>query len=284
MWWSNSVVPIYAISKADVKDLASISKGLDAASTTILALNVYSGGADSKNSLDNVLLAAKFIKSGGAYLQVKSLLNGYEGEAISTAADIQNQISATEIDQAFLKDRAKSLEVLQKRFPSNAGVNQQVLDLKDSDAKYLSLSTQIIAANTDINQNKERLIRLNNRLNQIALIKQFLVEALPLTETEFDGIALSKALLNIEDKLRNGLPAGDFINRQAVDQLRSQLLAIEARFTKGLDANTAPVTKKTGMLKATAGGLAGAGFLMLVFLLGKKVLGNLKKKKTSQFS
>jgi hypothetical protein len=38
------------------------------------------------------------------------------------------------------------------------------------------------------------------------------------------------------------------------------------------------------MLKATAGGLAGAGFLMLVFLLGKKVLGNLKKKKTSQFS
>jgi hypothetical protein len=33
------------------------------------------------------------------------------------------------------------------------------------------------------------------------------------------------------------------------------------------------------MLKATAGGLAGAGFLMLVILLGRKVLRNLKKDK-----
>jgi hypothetical protein len=143
----------------------------------------------------------------------------------------------------------------------------------------LPLITQIIAVNNDINQNKENLIRLNDRLNQIALMKQFLVEALPLADTELDGILLSKSLLSIEDKLRKGLPAADIKNRQALDQLRSQLLTIEARFTKGLEANTAPVTKKTGMLKATAGGLAGLGFLMLVFLLGRKVLGNLKKDK-----
>jgi hypothetical protein len=151
------------------------------------------------------------------------------------------------------------------------------VDLKDVDAKYLPLTTQIIAVNNDINQNKERLMRLNDRLNQIALIKQFLVEALPLAQTELDGILLSKSLLGIEDKLRKGLPVADFKNRQAMDQVRSQLSAIEARFIKGLEANTAPVTKKTGMLKATAGGLAGAGFLMLMFLLGRKALSKLKK-------
>jgi hypothetical protein len=278
-WWSKSVVPTYAISKADVKDLASISKGLDAATTTILALNIYTGGGDSKSSINNARLAAKFIKSGGAYLQIKSLLNGYEGEAIGTVADIQNQITATEIEQTYLKERVKSLDELHKRFPGNAGANQQVVDPKDSGAKYLPITTQIIAVNNDINQNKERLIRLNYRLNQIALMKQFLVEALPLAETEFDGILLSKSLLSIEEKLRKGLPAADVKNRQALDQLRSQLLTIEARFTKGLEANTSPVTKKTGMLKATAGGLAGLAFLMLVILLGRKVLSNLKKNK-----
>jgi hypothetical protein len=207
------------------------------------------------------------------------VLNAYEGEAIGTAADIQNQITATEIEQTYLKERVKSLDDLHKRFPGNTGANQQVVDPKDSGAKYLPITTQIIAVNNDINQNKESLIRLNDRLNQITLMKQFLVEALPLADTELDGILLSKSLLSIQDKLRKGLPATDIKNRQALDQLRSQLLTIEARFTKGLESNTPPVTKKTGMLKATAGGLAGAGFLMLVILLGRKVLGNLKKDK-----
>jgi len=278
-WWSKGVVPTYAISKADVKDLAS-SKGLDVASTTILALNIYTGGNSGDSAVNNARLAAKFIKSGSAYLQVKSILNAYEGGDIGAAADIQKEITTTEIEQAYLKDRVKSLDELYKRFPGNAGANQQVVDPKDSGAKYLPLTTQIIAVNNDINQNKESLIRLNDRLNQIALIKRFLVEASPLAETELDGILLSRSLLGIEEKLRKGLPADDVKNRQALDQLRSQLLTIEARFTKGLEANTAPVTKKTGMLKATAGGLVGVGFLMLVFLLGRKVLRNLKKRES----
>lgn len=49
-------------------------------------------------SLNNARLAAKFIKSGGAYLQVKSILNAYEGEVIGTAADIQNQSPALKLN------------------------------------------------------------------------------------------------------------------------------------------------------------------------------------------
>jgi len=278
-WWSKNIIPTYAISKADAKDLAGISKDLDGASTTILSLTVHAGNSSMAESLEDVRFAARFIKSGGAYLRIKSMLNGYEAEVIGTVADIQSQITATEIEQAYLKDRVKSLDELYKRFPGNTGANQQVVDPKDSGAKYLPLTTQIIAVNNDINQNKERLIRLNDRLNQIAIMKQFLVEVLPLAETEFDGTMLSKALLSIEEKLRKGLPAEDIKNRQALDQLRSQLLTIETRFTKGLEANTAPVTKKTGMLKATAGGIASLGFIMLVLLLGRKVLRNLKKDK-----
>jgi hypothetical protein len=283
-WWSKNIIPTYAISKADAKDLAGISKELDNASTTILSLTVHAESASKASSLEDVRLAARFVKSGGAYLQIKSVLNAYEGDTIGTVADIQNQITTAEIEHTYLKDRVKSLDELHKRFPGNAGANQQVVDPKDSGAKYLPLTTQIIAVNNDINQNKERLIRLNDRLNQISLMKQFLVEALPLAETEFDGILLSKSLLSIEDKLRKGLLATDVKNRQALDQLRNQLLTIEARFTKGLEANTAPVTKKTGMIKATVGGLTGLGFLMLVFLLGRKVLRNLKKDKALQLS
>jgi len=280
-WWSKNIIPTYAISKADAKNLASISKELDNASTTILSLTVNVDSAGKTSSLDDVRFAARFVKSGGAYLQIKSILNAYEVDVIGTVANIQNQITTAEIEQTYLKDRVKSLDELHKRFPGNAGANQQVVDPKDSGAKYLPLTTQIIAVNNDINLNKERLIRLNDRLNQIALMKQFLVEALPLAEAEFDGNLLSKSLLSIEDKLRKGLPAADVKNRQALDQLRSQILTIEARFTKGLEENTAPVTKKSGMLKATAGGLVGLEFLTLVILLGRKVFGSLKRTRST---
>lgn len=113
-----------------------------------------------------------------------------------------------------MSNRVKYLEELLKRFPGNAGLNQQVIDIKDADAKYLPITTQIIAVNNDINRNKEQLMRLNDRLNQLFLIKLFLVEALPLAATELDGILLSKSLLSIEEKLRKGLPATDIKNRQ----------------------------------------------------------------------
>jgi hypothetical protein len=277
-WWTKNIVPTYAISKADAKDLAGISKELDNASTTILSLTVHAKDTSKTRSLEDVRLVARFVKSGSAYIQIKSILNAYEGDAIGTAADIQNQITSNEIEQTYLRDRVKGLEELLKRFPVNTGANQQVVDPKESGAKFLPLTTQIIAVNNDINQNKERLIRLNDRLNQIELMKKFLIEALPLAETELDGILLSKSLLSIEEKLRKSLPAADVKRRQALDQLRSQLLTTEARFTKGLEANIAPVTKKTGMLKAIAGSIVGSVFLALLLMLyGKQSKGTSKE-------
>jgi hypothetical protein len=278
IWWSKNVISTYAISKADTKDLAAISKDLDSASTTILSLNILASANSKEGSLENVRLASVFLKTGGAFLQVKSLLNGYEGEVIGTVAKIQSQITSAEIEQAYLRDRAKSLEDLHKRFPGSANVGQQFVDLKDSGAKYLPITTQIIAVKNDINQNKEKLVRLNDHLNQIALFKTFLTEAVPMAEQELDGILLSKSLLTIEEKLRKNLAPGDIISRQALDQLRAQLLTIEARFAKGLEANIAPITKKTGMLKTTAAGIAITGFLMLAFLLGRKIVRNLKPR------
>ena len=271
-WWQKNVVPSYAISKADTKDLAGISKDLDAASTTILSLTLTGSGSTKEKSLENVRAAAKFLRTGGAYLQIRNILNSYEGETISSVADIQKKITTTEIEMGYQVQRAKALEELHKRFPGNASISGQVVDPKDSGAKYLPISTQIIAVNSDINQSKENLQRMRDRLAQIALIKTFLEEASPLAEKSFDGLALDAELLKIEGQLRTKLAKDDVKSQEILDQLHAQLLQVQARFTKGLEANTAPTSSgKKGMIKSTAGGLAAAFFLMLMALLGQKV-------------
>lgn len=276
--WIKDIVPTFAFSKAEIKDLLGSNKEIEAASANIISFNIHTAGKSSDSAINLAALVAEFLKSGGAYLQLKNLLDSYAGPTATAEANIQNEISSIEIEQIYLRDRIKAMEDLQKRFPANPVFSHQIADSKDANAKYLPLTTQIIATSTELNYNKERLIRLNDRLNQINLIKQFLAEALPLAETEFDGILLSKALVNIEDRLRKGLSVSDVKNRQFLDQLQAEILTINIRFNKGLQVNAPPESKKTGMLKSTAVGLAVVGFLMVVFLLGRKVLGNLKNK------
>jgi hypothetical protein len=204
-------------------------------------------------------------------LQIRNILNSYEGETISAAADIAKKITSTQIEMGYQRERAKQLEDLHRRFPSNTNVGQQVVDLKDSGAKYLPISTQIIAVNNDINQSKESLVRMRDRLSQIALMKTFLERASPIADKTFDGLVLGAQLLAIEADLRSKLAKDDVNSQEILDQLHSQLLQISARFTKGLEANTAPIATKKGMIKSAAGGLAAAFFLMFLALLGQRM-------------
>ena len=275
-WWQKNVLPSYALSKADTKDLAGISKDLDAASTTILSLTLTASGSSKEQSIVNVRASAKFLRSGSAYLQIRSLLNGYESQTVSAVADVQQKITSTQIEMGYQQERVKSLEELHKRFPGGANISGQVVDPKDSGAKYLPLATQIVAVNNDINGSKEVLARLQKRLEQIGLIKAFIDQAIPLQDQTFDGLALDDQLLVIEGSLRSKLAKGDANGQELLDQLHSQLLAIQVRFTKGLEANTAPTASKKGMIKSTAGGLVAAFFLMLLALLGQRVWVSIK--------
>ena len=270
-WWQKNVVPSYVLSKADIKDWGGVSKEFDGASTTILSFTLSAGGPSKEKASESVKAAAKFLRTGGAYLQLRNLLGAYESDVINAAAEIEKKITTTQIEMGYQQQRAKSLEDLYKRYPSNSSVGQ-IVDLKESGTKYLSITTQIIAANNDINQSKENQQRMRDRLAQLALIKTFLDEALPLAKTTFDGLILGGELLAIEAKLRNKLAQDDAKQHEVLDQIHSQLLMIQTRFTKGLKATLAPTSSgKKGKIKATAGGLAGGFFLMFLVLLGQRV-------------
>lgn len=278
LWWQKNAVPNFAITKADTKDLAALGKSFDGASTTILSITVKSGAASREAALGSVRAAVQFLLKGGAYLQIKSLINSLEGEAIATAADIQGKITNTQIELTYLQERAKNLEQLLRRFPSSNGITGQVIDPKESSAKYLPLSTQLIAVNTDISDANQSLRRYTDRLEQITLTKSFVEQTLPLVKQNLDGIALARALLEAQEKLRSQLKADDIKGRQSLDALRAQLLAIESRFTKGLEANTAPTAQKRGMLKSAAAGLFAGLFLTLLVLLGARAWKSIRRE------
>ena len=276
VWWQKNALATYGMSKADTKDLASTA-GLESAGTSIVNIVLTAGGSSRQKALDSVRGAKSFLLQGSAYLTLKSMFSAQEAQLMGADADIAKKINATQIELGYQHERLKSLENLAKRFPSEQKTISQVVDPKDSGAKYLPLSTQIIAVNTDINGGKEVLERLKDQQAQMAALRMWVKQISPLMNSTFDGLALGKQLLEQEAILRASIDPADLKSLVFVDNLRSSLIALEVRFSKGFEVNTAPTsTGKKGMIKSIAGGLAAAFFLMLMALLGQKVWLNIK--------
>lgn len=262
-WWQKNVTPSFlAISKLDTKDLAGTIKDLDPDSFVLLSLTLTDSGRSAEIALRNVAAAAVFLRSGGAYIQLRNLLNGYEAETIGTTADIKKKITSLKIEMAYQIERASKLENLRKRFPGNVNQGQFSLDPKDSSAKYLPLNTQVIAVENEISQSQENLRRLNERLKQLELIRIFLSEAKPVANKTFDGLILGDQLLSIVASMQAQVKPSDLSEQEILDQVRAQLLQIQGRFTTSL--SPLPFVVKDNMINAM---LCGALFTFLVTLL-----------------
>jgi hypothetical protein len=271
-WWQRNVVPTYALTKADTKALMGISKELqESEATTILNL-VISARQRSREAIDAKLkLAADFIQQGAAYIALRSLVNGYQSEAQSEGVALQKKISATEVELKYLRERASKLESLRKRFPLSTAVNgQQVVDVKDSSAKFMPVVTQLVAAYSDIDHAEELLVRARAQLAQYDTKREFLAAALPAVAEEMDGLKLAERLIGIETSVRRKIAATDVERMQILDSLRAEVTSIRTRFARGLTKNAATPTAKSSPVLPALGGFAGAGLLALLGLVVRR--------------
>ena len=186
-WWQKNITPTYGMSKADTKELASTT-GLESAGTSIVSLTITARGSSKNKATEEVLEARNFLLQGASYLSIKSLLSSQEAQLSSADADVVKKINSTQVELGYQQERLKSLEALAKRFPGDTRVISQVVDPKDSGAKYMPISTQIIAANTDINASKESLERLKDAQAQTEVLRTWVKQAAPLLEGSYDGL------------------------------------------------------------------------------------------------
>jgi hypothetical protein len=265
-WWSKNVLPTYTISKSDAKDLAGISKELqDSSGTSITNLIITYSSPDKQMAVNNVEKVNQFIRSASTYLTLKEVLNGYESQTLALDAEVQQKITAAQVDLQYLSGKANSLEELRQRFPANVGANiQNIIDPKDAAAKYLPISTQLVAINSDIYDTKESLSRLSDNLMRNVIIKQFVAQALPLMNSgNKDGLLLVDQLIKVQESIRSTIQPSDIKNINTVNGILADLISTKTRFSKFLESFLAPTAVKPSLLIPTISGL----FIGLLFSL-----------------
>ena len=270
-WWKKNVVPTYSLSKTDIKNLAAISKDAqEAASVSILNLVVTNSDANRENSQKNLKLTTEFIQTGSAYIQLKALIDGYEANMKNAEASLQSKLSATEIEISFATQKVLNLEKLRVRFPSNVSfASIQIVDPNDSVAKYLPISTQLVAVNSDLNSLNESMIRLGDQHVQLKIMHDFLAQVNPVMGTSLNGLILCAKMLVEVDELRKTLDPQNIKQQNTVDGIHADLVAIQTRFATFMDRSEITSTRSGLVLPGVLGGVLG-GFLTLLFLLGQR--------------
>lgn len=264
-WWEKNVVPTFALAKEDAKAMLGMPKELqDAEATKIKDFVVKATGSSKEEALKNLSVTTSFLRSGAAYLSLKEVIANYQFELLNSESEISKKISELEIELAYLNKRMADLELLKVKFPANYDSMTQPMDLKDSSAKYLPITTQLIATHKDISALKENLSRLNSRRDQHAIVSGFLSRAKPLLDKNYDGLSVVAELMQIESSMRKELQPSDRNNISMLNNIKHDLVLIHTRFTLGLEQPTYISTRKPNYLKYAAIGSAAGFFFALL--------------------
>ena len=279
-WWNTGVKPTFSLTKADAKDLAAISKSMqESGSADILNWVVTTRGKSDEQAERNAKVATDFIMQGAAYLSVREILSGYESQVLTAESELQKKVSDTEVELKFLRARAQNMEALRQKFPGNSSGSQQVVDLRDSNAKFMPIVTQIVAVQSDIHEAQERLERMNDKLEQSRLLREFLDKTRDKTAQARNGLQWIDQLLETLTTMRAQASADDANTQLVLNTVQADLVRVRTHFTKGLETRLAPSVTPQALLPPLAGGFVGGGVLTVLWLLLQTALAALRKRK-----
>lgn len=229
--WTKSIKPNVLVSKADGKELLDTSKLNDALSK-ISSIQLSGKSATKESAIAKVEKISKFFIDGSTYIDIKDLIRAYELKVISIDSNLKKKISGAEVELDYLQKRIKNLNELKGQYPATTTTLGQVLDAKDSGAKYLPITTQIVAATTDANNIKESLARYRDEESQNIVYKKFVQKAKQLVDAYDGGVDLCGELLGIAGQVEKDISST--IQLVAIEDIKVALSSIQTNKVYGL--------------------------------------------------
>lgn len=230
-FWAKSIKPNILVSKADSKEILDPT-ALNAAGSKISSIQINSKGTTKDVAEKKVEKTSKFFIDGSTFIELRDLVRGYELKAITIDSGLRKKISSAEVELDYLQKRIKNLNDLKGQFPGTTTTLGQVVDAKDSGAKYLPITTQIVAATTDANNLKESLARYRDEESQNIVYKQFVKLAIPLVENNEANADLGAKLLKVAEQIEKEISSN--IQLIAVEEIKVSLSAIQTKKLYGL--------------------------------------------------
>lgn len=265
-FWTKNIRPNILVSKADGKELLDATSLKDAGSK-ISSIDLIGKATSKELAILKAEKISNFFINGSTFIDLRDLVRGYELKVISIESNLKKKISTAEIEKDYLQKRIKNLNELKGQFPTATASIGQVLDAKDSGAKYLPITTQIIAATTDLNNLKESLARYSDEENQNIVYRKFVEKSKPLINGNENYTNLGMELLNISEQIEKNVTG---INQElAIENIKVAISSIQTNKIYGLKQVGIVEIQRPPYIKFIGAGIFGGlfiGFIWALFL------------------
>jgi hypothetical protein len=264
-WWKKSVLPTYSLTKAETKELIGISKDVqDSESTRILNFLIQVKGKSISGVEEDITYVINFLRNGAMFSAKSALVLDLERQVSRSAPRIDLDINSALQEIKIMNERRDRLYALRKEFPTE-NVVSQIVDVNESIAKFLPITTQLVAVLTDINSLDEKLLRLKQEKSKFEVLGEFVTRANIILKRGFQDQNLSANLINLEGEMRKNIPSNDLPKIIALDNIKNSLVGINTAYTLGLQQFSLPSVQQPKYLKPMGIGLIAGAFVCLLF-------------------
>ena len=279
--WKSAIKVNTLVGKSDAKDL------IDPASLKSDRFNIYAieviGKANAKQlAEERVQEISNYFINGTVFIDLRDLVRQYELKVTTTNAKLGTKTLNAEVELAYIERRIKSLNELKRQFPSTIASqnnSMQLMEAKDSAAKYLPVLTQIIAATADQNNQLELLQRYKEEDAQMRIYNSFVQKAKPFMDVGLKDPKLLANLLNILDEAKK--EAYTNYEKVTLSTIEGDLKKIMAFKLYGLPQLGSIGITGPAYLKNVAIGLFGGAMVGILFALGLRVSQRLRAEMKS---
>jgi hypothetical protein len=269
--WKSAIKVNSLVGKSDAKDVMDLAS-LKSDRFNIYAIEMFGKANTKALAEERVQEISNYFINGTVFIDLRDLVRQYELTVTTTNAKLGTKILNAEVELAYIERRIKSLNELKRQFPATITSQNnpmQLMDAKDSAAKYLPVLTQIIAATADQNNQLELLQRYKEEGAQMRIYSSFVEKAKPLMNAALKDPKLLANLLNILDEAKKEVNTN--YEKVTLSTIEGDLKKIMAFKLYGLPQVGSIGIKGPAYLKNIAIGLFGGAMVGILFALGLRV-------------
>lgn len=225
-WWAARVQAIMALSRTDLRGLASAGEGLEAEAVRVAGIGVSRTARSLDRANAEVDASVSFIRSGALWVQLQRLSEEWRAESLTRGNySARARLSDIELELRRLRATESMLSSITSAPPAPT---QTIVSVDGGTrSKFLPIRTQLNAVRVDIHRRAEEQDSLREELYGAELLARFLqdADAAAKTVTLGDGFALAARW---EELLTNLPPAGmpsDVLKGLVAEAVSNNLLA-----------------------------------------------------------
>jgi hypothetical protein len=274
-WWEKQVVPVYGISQAETKKFPLMDEKLKAESTRISQIKITMTDRKVERAKEGLEWSLRFLRDGATYLELKNLLDGYQGEVAVLTAGFSGEQLRAEVESGYLKTRLKEFETLMERDKDLTSHDEVRVDVGTVDPSFLPLRTQANALKVSLYGLEEKLKRLKAEEEAVGVLEAFIGQAKAVMADQYQGQSgdtLTQGLFTIVEGLSAGVSVDDLPRQQAISRIRGDIARIQGRYSVQLPELSRRIEPPRVVIVALAGSVLGGAFLGFILAFGRHKL------------